>query len=465
MELTEALHRVLLGHLKLILFCTLLGATAGIAIHLDDVGLSSATTRLVLDAPDPDSQAASQVLADTVRGIATSTEAVRTALRAAGSEVTGEVGPSALARDPQEVAQDHVEVAALGSSGVLALTVTDRDPLVAVALSRALAQTVIDTRNELTGGRSATVLSDLNVQIDSLTARITTMNDGIVAIDVQIDGASDQVEVLRLESQRGDLVRSLIDLTNRRSVLVAEHAKVASDQALRPQAAILDPARGPAEHVPSRVIPDAVLGSLLGLLFGVALAALIETFRPTIVGRSSFERETNAPMLGELAVTPDRVSSADLKTLAIHATLAAQTARVNRIELIGTDASIDLHLLAQELDSSMASPASNGRAVIVAPFGPNGSANGGDVAVNPKRRNERPGLILVAPSAMKRSSLEPVLDLRSISGMPLIGIINYQQPRTPHRPQGTPNGVPTGSLNGAGAHVDPSDSDQSEERH
>ena len=442
MDLEEAVHRVFVGHLKLIAGCLLLGATIGIALHLGDQTLYSSTTRLVLDAPDPDSQEASQVLSDTARGIATSVETIRTALKLSQTEIADAAQPDRLvARNPLDVALHHVQVEALGSSGVLALTVTDPDPTVAVALSKALAQAVVETRNQLSGGRGATVLNELDVQIDSLTARITSTNEKIVGIDVQIDGATTETQVLGYESQRSDLVRSLIDLTNRRSVLVTERAKVASDQALRPQAAIVDPARGPAEPVQSRMPADAALGALLGLVLGVGLAALIETIRPTIAGRSSFEREMSAPLLGELAGTPEHVGPQDLRPLVTNTALAAQTARVSRIELIGTDARIDLHLLAEELDASMAAPtSSNGRGVVVAPFDPRVSPNGAGSAHAPKRRIDRLGLIVVAPSVTKRASLEPILDIRSISGMPIIGVINYRQPRMLERSHGNSHG-------------------------
>ena len=455
MELGEAVHRVFVGHLKLIAGCLLLGATIGIALHLGDQPMYSSTTRLVLDAPDPDSQEASQVLSDTARGIATSAETIRTALKLSQAEVADTAQPDrGVARDPLDLALHHIQVEALGSSGVLALTVTDPDPDVAVALSKALAQSVVETRNQLSGGRGATVLNELDVQIDSLTARITRTNEKIVGIDVQIDGATTQTQVLGYESQRSDLVRSLIDLTNRRAVLVTERAKVASDQALRPQAAIVDPARGPAEPVPSRMLADAALGALLGLALGVGLAALIETIRPTIAGRSSFEREMSAPLLGELADTPERVGPQDLRPLVTNTALAAQNARVSRIELIGTDARIDLHLLAEELDSSMAAPmSSNGRGVMVAPFDPAVSPNGAGPGHITKRWGDRPGLIVVAPSITKRATLEPILDLRSISGMPIIGVINYRRTRLLERSHGNSGGS-RNSSNGASPRSD-----------
>jgi hypothetical protein len=89
----------------------------------------------------------------------------------------------------------------------------------------------------------------------------------------------------------------------------------------------------------------------------------------------------------------------------------------------------------------MAAPmSSNGRGVMVAPFDPAVPPNGAGPGHITKRWGDRPGLIVVAPSITKRATLEPILDLRSISGMPIIGVINYRRTRRLERSHGNSGG-------------------------
>jgi uncharacterized protein involved in exopolysaccharide biosynthesis len=269
LELGEVVGRIFGRHRKLIAALVLAGLLAGFAIHLDDAPRYSASARLVLDTTDPEDQAQSGVIADTTRAIASGPSLVREALDRIG-----------VRRDATELARRHVSVQALGSSGVMQLSVTDRDPKVAVALANAIAEAVIKARLQVTAGEAASVVRSLDQQLTRLQRQISDL-------DARIDQAG-------AAPGSGQLVRRREALDQQRSQLESERASVETTRAQRPRAAVLDAASPPAQQLPGRRLPDLVLGGLLGLLLGVGAAALVESLRPTLVGRTAIARGTEA---------------------------------------------------------------------------------------------------------------------------------------------------------------------------
>lgn len=427
MELNEAVQRILGRHRALIGGFVLFGCLLGITLQFNNDPLYSATARLVLDISDPQSQAESQAIADTARGIATGPSLIKAA-----------VADVSTARDPREMAEKYVSVEALGSSGVLALTVTDRDPRVAVKLANALARSVISTRQGIGAGKVSGVFKEIDAQVADLTGQIRSKDETLDTIAAQIARATSVQAVRTLEALRSEVERQRSYLEQRRVTLESARAGVMASQAERPQASIVDPAIPPADPVPSGLTVSLAIGALLGLLVGIALAATIETFSPTVVGKRALERETEALMLGALHAPPDRAEGVDLSPIASHLAIAAGTAKVDRIELIGIDRGMDLSAFARQLDESM--PAGGGKPVrrldIVALNEQTewekakASASMDEDAGAPggvwSNGHHRSGLVVVTPEAVKRISLDPVLSFSSFSGSPLLGIILYR---------------------------------------
>lgn len=425
MELNEAVQRILGRHKALISKFVLLGCLLGIALHINDDPQYFATARLVLDISDPQSQAESQAVADTARGIATGPSLIKAAM--ADVSAPG---------DPREMAEKYVSVEALGSSGVLALSVTDRDPRVAVDLANALAKAVISTRRGISSGSVSGVFKEIDAQMADLAGQILNKEETLDTIGAQIARATSVQAVRTLEALRSEVERQRSYLEQRRVTLESARADITANQAERPQASIVDPAIPPADPVPSGLPVSVAIGALLGLLVGIAVAATIETFSPTVVGKRALERETEALMLGALQTPPDRAEGVDLSPIASHLAIAAGTAKVDRIELIGIDRGMDLSAFARQLDESMPAGGGKPRLEIVAlneqtewekaktsaSMDEDAGAPGG-VRSNGHRRS---GLVVVTPEAVKRTSLDPVLSFSSFSASPLLGIILYQ---------------------------------------
>ena len=408
MELGEVIGRIFGRHKKLIAALILAGLLAGLAIHLDDAPQYSASARLVLDTSDPEDQAQSGVIADTTRAIASGPSLVRNALEKIG-----------VRRDATELAKRHVRVQALGSSGVMQLSVTDSDPKVAVALANAIAAAVIRTRLQVTAGQAPTVVRSLDQQLTRLQQEISDL-------DARIDQAGGA-------AGSGQLVRRREAIAQRMSQMESERASVETTRALRPRAAVLDPASPPAQQLPGRRLPDLVLGGLLGLLLGVGAAALVESLRPTLVGRTAIARGTEAPVLAELVGPPQRRGNrhgwvaADVAEAAMHVELVAVAAGVQQVRLMALDRQVDLSNLVQILGDSLKTATVQQADMPTARRRRPGARAGLEPeAVQPEGDGGRIGLVLVAPTVLKLADLDPVKDFLTISGWPLLGVIVYQ---------------------------------------
>lgn len=410
MELGEVIGRIFGRHKKLIAALVLAGLLAGFAIHLDDAPRYSASARLVLDTSDPEDQAQSGVIADTTRAIASGPSLVREALATIG-----------VRRDATELARRHVSVQALGSSGVMQLSVTDSDPEVAVALANAIAESVIRTRLQVTAGEAASVVRSLDKQI-------TLFQQQISDLDARIDQAGGA-------AASGQLVRRREALEQRMSQLESERASVQTTRALRPKADVLDAASPPAQQLPGRRLPDLVLGGLLGLLLGVGAAAMVESLRPTLVGRTAIARGTEAPVLAELVGPPQRRGhrhgwvAADVAEAAMHVELVAVAAGVQQVRLMALDRQVDLSNLVQILGDSLKTATVQQADMPTARRRPGARAELEPEALQSEGEGGRIGLVLVAPTVLKLADLDPVKDFLTISGWPLLGVIVYQSPR------------------------------------
>ena len=373
MELNEAVQRILRHHAKLLLALVVIGFGLGAALSARQPTTYTAQARVVLESADPQTQAAADSVADGARGIVTTPSHVQAALDAAG-----------LRRDAVDVAAHDVDAQPLGSSNVLLLSVTDRDPQAAAALANALVQDLVNTREQITLGQ--------------LRSTISATDQQIASIEVQIDHTPSKEQIFNLRQQ-------LISLESQRDNLISSIASANTP-------VIVGRALTPRHADSSRRASDLVLGALIGLILGIGLAALIETFRPTLVGSEAVAHAVGAPALGD-------ARAGELDALATRLRLSAAEARVDLVTLVAVDGQMDLTYLAERLEGSGSPEASpEPHHVLVRPL--NGD---GELATHDGRAR---GFIVVAPAALKRSALEPVRDLLAGSREPVLGVITYR---------------------------------------
>ncbi len=461
MELHEVARRIVGQHWRLILFLLLLGVGLA-AIHSGGARTYTASTRLVLDTQDPRTRAESIAIADTAAAIATSPAQVEGALRDA--HVAG--------RDSVKLAKNHVSLRGLGASGVLELSVNDRDPRVARAVSNALAGRLIRTRQDLSSGEIEEALTRLDRQIESTNRRIAAADAASDYLNVQAGTESSSNGSRDLRAKRDAAARLGDFLAQQRGALESERVSLLSTNALRPKPKIISPATLPRHPEPSRLVPDLILGGLLGFVLGVGLAGLLETMRPTLVGSHALAREFDTPLLGTLPSNPDEDDPRqDVAGIAALLRLAAEAAHVDHVGLAGTVPDLDLRRFAERLEQGQAAgldtvpPEANdvrlagtaaapdpgsslGKARPHAQTQTGGGSSGADRGASGLRIRSfslqtassndgtSAGIVLVSPSTVMKTELVDVSNLLRVTRVPLLGLIVYKPSRSPGHSHG-----------------------------
>jgi uncharacterized protein involved in exopolysaccharide biosynthesis len=430
MELNELFRRIVGQHWKPIALCFLAAVGGALALQANKQPLYTGSARIVLDTPDPESRAEAVAIADTAKAIATSPAQVETAMNRAG--ITG--------RDPVDTAEHHVGVSGLGSSGVLDLSVSDRDPKMAIALTNALAAQVIRARLTNSEGRAKQALTELDQQISDLNQRIAMLEANIRSLDERLAGSQSSQRAEELSVERDQATRTRASLLQEQATVETQRSSLLSGDSLRPNPTFISRASLPAKANPSGVFPALVLGGFLGLILGVGIAGLVEAFRPTLVGPDVLAREFQAPVLGVLPDKPGEVGSLDeADQVAGRLRLAADVAALRRVALVAAEEDLDVRPLAERLQA--ASPYVNGhqtasvpgaqaatttlgladgdhpRKLQVQPFVP---------GAGPITNGSRTGLVLVLPTVVKKSDLAATHHLLATGRLPLLGIITYE---------------------------------------
>ena len=422
MDLTQVVQRIGGRHWFLISLCLLAGIALPVAANRDKPAMYSAEARLSLDVLEPTSAEESTAIADSARALATSTKIVDGALK--------EVG---VTRDAQAVAAGNVSLDALGTSGVLSLTVSDTVPSTAALMANALAEEIIKTRQELGAGNGPEQLNELGEQLDDLNSEIVSLQTRVNASDSP--GLNNQ----------------LSELTRQRGELEAQRSSLLLEELARPEATIIDLARPPLEADPSGMIPAVALGALLGLMAGVGLAAAREILSPTIVGSAALARSLESPVLGPLRSRPEKTTSPEILTSVARIRLAARAAGVDSVELVDAAGNVDLRNLARSLSAAIdpRNRDSDSDEAFVAIRGGRPVAPRNRVDHDAMALLERPvrvlvktfdeeeaassggssarGLVVVAPNVMTHRRLEEVRNLLATVGWPVLGVITYRR--------------------------------------
>lgn len=415
MELNDVLRRILGQHWRLLVAFVLAGLAVGVlfAPHGKDY---SASARLVLDLPDPIARQQSEAYADTAKAIATSPSEVQGALRKAGAQ----------RGDPATFAANHVAVRALGSSGVIELSVTDRSPIVASSVANGLAASLIETRLKVTNGELDRAFNHLDEQIAAFSHQIATIDNQVNDLDLQIASSSGATGS-DLRAKRDALESNREFLVQQRAVVQSQRVSLLSANVQHPQPLIISKATPPAKPAASHSFVYLVLGAVLGLILGIGAAAFIEAVRPTLVGGDTLAGELNAALLGR--IEPDAKPGTAIDVTA-RLRLAAEAARVRNVALVAAGPKVDLDELAESLKTSAAVEAltsGNGAGIghsslKIASF---------DAEHPPFNNGTRSGIVLVSPPALKKDELNDVEHLLQASRLPLLGVITYPQA---HRP-------------------------------
>jgi capsular polysaccharide biosynthesis protein len=437
LELSEAAHRILRNHLGVILVLVLAGLAAPVALHAVRDDPYVATTRVVIADTETRNAEASSALVDTAVGIVTSPARVQDALKQAD-----------VARDPVDVAEHHVAVQPIGTSGVLEVSVSDTDRAAAASIANALADVLVALRTEVVIGDQTRLLAEVNQQIEKATERIDEVTRAVAAAQ---DGP---IAALRL--QHDEALRARSDLESQRQRLVETIAKT-------PKPTVVDTATPPDSPASSGLMAQLVVGGLLGLLLGLVVAAVIEALRPTIVGPEALARTLGAPLLGQLPRSPAHDETLRDRWLPHNLRVAASGAGVQAARLVALGPPIDLTRLARWLREGTSPSPAEAVDPRVAGYIPAPSQNGSadpfpnaeltaleapaqQIGASPTHESSRSstGIVVVAPDVLRRDDLDALEHRLSVTGWPLIGVVTYRHRwfEKPAKPPWGPGSAP-----------------------
>ncbi|MEY9874757.1 capsular polysaccharide biosynthesis protein [Streptacidiphilus sp. MAP12-33] len=281
MELNEALHRIVIGHWRLLMVLTLLPVLVIGALQMRARPGYAATARLQASNQTPSTTTEADAVLNRAQGFATSQSVVERALQQAG--ITD--------RTPTKIEQE-TSLSRVGTSTVLNLTITDADARTAVAVDSALATQLVTYLN---GGPQTT--SDA-----SLVSQLTGQEQALLGQRSQVAA---QLALARSTAESSKLSAQLSAIDQQLGAVQAELNGINNNSA----SVISQPSD--AHPAKSSMVTDVTLGALLGLVTGLLLASVTETVRPRVADAGAFGRELGAPLLGGIALDRDRKGDED----------------------------------------------------------------------------------------------------------------------------------------------------------
>lgn len=416
MELHELTDRLFRLHAKLIIAFLLIGLAAGLALQLGRSSRYQANTQLVVGAADPQSAQNAAVLADTAHAIATGPQLVDRAISAAG-----------VTRDETAVA-GAVSVQTLGSSGVVTLSVTDPDPRVAVALANSLAAGVVSTRAALAHNGLVSPVQGLNQQEASIRTQIRQINTQIADLTAQL-GNIPYIGQAPIVARVTSLEARLTSLQDQATQIAVQRDQLAAQQG--PEPAVLDRASS-AASTGGRGLVEPVLGALLGLVVGIAAAAVWEMTRPSMVGAAAISRAIGTPLLGEMSTPPDSWTLAALPDAGSYIELAADSRHVQEVRFAVLDPNGGRRARMRMLEGPLHRLRFNRSRTAKQPQPTEVAPNGRSAELNPVSADEnspRTGLVVAIPRILKVADIDAVTNFVWISGWSLLGVIVFPAKR------------------------------------
>jgi hypothetical protein len=407
MDLNEAAQRIFKYHWVLILLMTIVGLSVPALLAQSQQETYVASSRIVMGAEDARDGQEAAALADTALAVATSPGVLTEVLAAVDVE-----------RTEAEIA-NSVQVDPVGASGVLQVSVTDRDPAVPAPIANALAAEIVEKREAAVLGETKALLAQTDEQIAALAQNVAAIQAEAGAAaraeaEARARGEAPGSELEAIALRHSQAVQQLNRMQGQRQDLAQELA-----QAIRPE--VIDSSATEGTLVDTGVSARVAIGGLLGLILGIALAAAWEAWRPTL-GPSALARHLGVPLLGHLQRLPQGPGQLTDSWLASYVSLAADGAGVRSFELVPVGPGVDVTGLARSLaaDTDAESPHRVGREIV--PLTLDGPHEGKLPSTSTQPGT---GVIVVAPMKVKGAWLELLERHVQLTRQPVIGVISY----------------------------------------
>ena len=332
MEASETGRRIFWRHRWLLLVLVILPA-AGVVVLKQGQPVTYAATAVVQGQDTtPDTTTQVSAIQSRVAAVATDPAMVQQALRQAK-----------ISRNASQVAKHDISVAPAGSYAIMGITVTDKSPQVAQALSATLATGVVDQLNQLgvKGNPELLSLAKTHSQLVTKRDQLQKALAGVSAAD-----ASTSVPVQTLLSQLSAVEQ---ELANNES----EQQQVLATLTTETGASVVSVPTAAAAASRHAVVYGALAG-LLGLIVGLLFATLREVLRPTVAQPGAGARELGAVLFGTAEERGGQIVALG-RDLPERLNLAAHRAGVSTVVLTGPGSPGRLSSLAARLRGEMPS--------------------------------------------------------------------------------------------------------------
>jgi capsular polysaccharide biosynthesis protein len=447
-EASEAGRRIFWRHRWLLLVLMILPAAGVVALKEGQPVTYTATATIQGQGTTPDATTQVSAIQSRVAAVASAPALVQAA-----------ISQAKISRNATQVAKHDIAVSPLSSSAIMAITVTDKSPQAALALSGTLATAVVNQLNEL-GVKDNPLLAQLsktNVELqarrDHLLSQLNTANSSDAATSVSVQS---------LLSQLGGAEQQLANnQASQQQVLATLTTETGASVISVPTTAV---------GASRRVAVYGALAGLLGLIVGLLLATLREVLRPTVAQPGAGARELGAVLFGTAQEHRGQIVALG-QDLPERLNLAAHRAGARTLVLTGPGSPRRLSSLAARLRGELPSPEradarAPGAARIETSPGVNASPNGDAlrranagsehrpvglatadrpagvtaavspmsqrtvVALNEIRLGAPPpdaALVVVLPKFAPHSALDQAADLGVTADWPILGVIGIQR--------------------------------------
>jgi capsular polysaccharide biosynthesis protein len=332
-EASETGRRIFWRHRWLLLVLVILPALGVVVLREGQPVTYAATAVVQGQDTTPDTTTQVSAIQSRVAAVATDPAMVQAAIRQA------KVG-----RNAEQVAKHDISVGPLSSSAIMAITVTDKSPQVALALSSTLATAVVNQLNQLgvKGNPELVALAQTHAQLvarrDQLQSQLSKVSAADASTSVPVQSLLSQLaaaeqELANNESEQQQVLATLTTETGASVVSVPTAATAASRSA----------------------IVDGALAGLLGLIVGLLFATLREVLRPTVAQPGAGARELGAVLFGTAEERGGQIVALG-RDLPERLNLAAHRAGALTVVLTGPGSPDRLSSLAARLRGEMPVP-------------------------------------------------------------------------------------------------------------
>jgi capsular exopolysaccharide synthesis family protein len=238
---------------------------------------------------------------------------------------------------PLDVDAVHASAPASSDNDVIKIELTSERAEEAVELVNLYAETYVDVRRDTQIDDLLAASEEIQSRLDSLRERIRTVSEPLDEVNARVAAApAGSPERTELEDERQvvtmQVLPELAPLQSRESSFRAqlEQLEATQDLSTTGGVTILAPADEPSTPVSPRPVPYLVVGALIGVLGGIALAYLVDRLDDSVGSKEESEKITALPTLGMIPKVADHSPATELATVADSASPAAEAYRLLR---------------------------------------------------------------------------------------------------------------------------------------